>query len=60
MDGKMARARRWKCEKFQHNNLSTKIGEEKSEEGFSLYLKRQREGTWMNAKCWFKSKRANL
>jgi hypothetical protein len=29
MDGKMARARRWKCEKFQHNNLSTKIGQEK-------------------------------
>ena len=29
MDGKMARARRWKCEKFQHNSVSTKIGEEK-------------------------------
>jgi hypothetical protein len=29
MDGKMARARRWKCEKFQHNILSTKIGKEK-------------------------------
>jgi hypothetical protein len=27
MDGKMARARRWKCEKFQHNSVSTKIGE---------------------------------
>jgi hypothetical protein len=25
----MARARRWKCEKFQHNSVSTKIGEEK-------------------------------
>jgi hypothetical protein len=29
MDGKMARARRWKYEKFQHNIVSTKIGEEK-------------------------------
>jgi hypothetical protein len=25
----MARARRWNCEKFQHNSVSTKIGEEK-------------------------------
>jgi hypothetical protein len=44
MDGKMARARRWKCEKFQHNSVSTKIGKVKSEKGFSLYPKRQREG----------------
>jgi hypothetical protein len=29
MDGKMARARRWKCEKFQHSSVSTKIGEER-------------------------------
>jgi hypothetical protein len=29
MDGKMARARRWSCEKFQHNSVSTKIGKEK-------------------------------
>jgi hypothetical protein len=25
----MARARRWKCEKFQHNSVSIKIGKEK-------------------------------
>jgi hypothetical protein len=29
MDGKMARARRWNSEKFQHNSVSTKIGEER-------------------------------
>ena len=29
MDGKMARARRWKCEKFKHSSVSTKIGEER-------------------------------
>jgi hypothetical protein len=29
MDGKMARARRWKWEKFQHNSVSKKIGEER-------------------------------
>ena len=51
----MARARRWKYERFQHNNFNTKIGEEKIERGFSLYPKRSREGTWMNAKCWFES-----
>jgi hypothetical protein len=38
-------------EKFQHNIVSTKIGEKKGEEGFYLYLKRQSEGTWMNSKC---------
>jgi hypothetical protein len=26
------------------------------EEGFSLYLKRQSEGTWMNSKCHIPSK----
>jgi hypothetical protein len=25
----MARARRWNCEKFQHNSVSTKIGKER-------------------------------
>jgi hypothetical protein len=29
MDGKMARARRWSNEKFQHNRVSTRKGEEK-------------------------------
>ena len=29
MDGKMARARRWEHEKFQHNSVSTKNGEER-------------------------------
>jgi hypothetical protein len=38
-------------EKFQHNSVSTKIGEEKSEKGFYLYPRRQREGTWMTSKC---------
>jgi hypothetical protein len=28
MDGKMARARRWSNEKFQHNRVSTRKGEE--------------------------------
>jgi hypothetical protein len=29
MDGKMARARRWSNEKFLHNRVSTRIGEER-------------------------------
>ena len=37
MDGKMARTRRWKHEKFQHNSVSTKIGEEK-ERGRLLFI----------------------
>jgi hypothetical protein len=55
MDDKMARARRWECEKFQHNNISTKIGEVESEKDFSLYPKRQREVTWITSKCQNKS-----
>jgi hypothetical protein len=42
MDGKMARARRWKCEKFQHNSVSTKIGEERVRKA-SLYTPRGQE-----------------
>jgi hypothetical protein len=29
MNGKMARARRWSNEKFQHNRVSTRKGEER-------------------------------
>jgi hypothetical protein len=60
MDGKMARARRWTCEKFQHNSVSKRLVRKRGEEGLYLYLKRQSEGTWMNSKCQIMSKRANL
>jgi hypothetical protein len=57
MDGKMARARRENDEKFQHNNVSTKNGEERMRgRGSYLYPKRQSEGTWMNSKCQFHKK----
>jgi hypothetical protein len=51
MDGKMARARRWTCEKFQHNSVSKRLVKKRGEEGFYLYPKKQSEGTWMNSKC---------
>jgi hypothetical protein len=51
MDGKMARARRWTCEKFQHNSVSKRLVKKRGEEGLYLYPKRQSEGTWMNSKC---------
>jgi hypothetical protein len=60
MDGKMARARRWKHEKFQHNRVSKRLVRKRGEEGLYLYPKRQSEGTWMNSKCQIISKRANL
>jgi hypothetical protein len=45
MDGKMARARRWNSEKFQHNSVSTKIGEEKVRERLLFIpLEVKREG----------------
>jgi hypothetical protein len=55
MDGKMARARRWKCEKFQHNSVSTKIGEEKVRGRLLFIPLEAREVTWMSSKCQIKS-----
>jgi hypothetical protein len=51
MDGNVARARRWSCEKFQHNSVSKRLVKKRGEEGLYLYPKRQSEGTWMNSKC---------
>jgi hypothetical protein len=38
MDGKMARARRWSCGKFQHNRVSKRLVKKNEGEGFLLYL----------------------
>jgi hypothetical protein len=46
--------------KFQYSNTSSKNGDEMSEERLYLYLKRQSEGTWMDAKCCKPSKGENL
>ena len=54
----MARARRW--QEFGSIILAQRMVRKKCEEGFSLYLQRQSEGTWMKFKCQIKSKRAHL
>ena len=55
MDGKMARARRWSNEKFQHNRVSTRKGEERMRLGVPFIPQEAKERPWINAKCWLAS-----
>ena len=45
---------------FSIITIAQRLVRKKGEEGFSLYLKRQSEGTWMKSKCQIKSKSTNL
>jgi hypothetical protein len=47
----MARARRWNDEKFQHNSVSTKNGEEKVRGGVPFIPLEAKGRSWINAKC---------